>query len=292
MSVQARTGEAPVASSHGRFVWYELMTTDMKAAMTFYTKVAGWGAWDASMPGRPYILFSEGPAPVGGLMNLPEEARAGGVKPGWIGYVGVDDVDATADRVARLGGAVLAPPVDIADTSRFAIVADPQTTRLALFKWLKPGQDRPTDPGALGRIGWHELLAADWEAAFAFYSEIFGWQKGEAEVDPAGTYQLFSAGGQTIGGMRNKPAVTLNPFWLYYINVGDIDAAAARVAAGGGQVVLGPFEVLDGRWIAQCMDPQGGLFALQGKRRVDPVGYFQRAAPGQAPGTGGKRWSW
>ena len=263
---------------HGRFTWYELMTTDMKAAMAFYAKVVGWGAWDASMPGRPYILFSEGPAAVGGLMGLPDDARARGIKPGWIGYVGVDDVDAAADRIEQLGGAVHAPPTDIAGTSRFAIVADPQTTRFALFKWLNPAQAPRADPNAAGRVGWNELFAADREAAFAFYSEVFGWQKEHAEVDATGTYQLFSAGAQTIGGMRTKPAIAPDPFWLFYFNVGDIDAATQRVIAGGGQVVLDPTEVREGRWIAQCMDPQGALFALQGKRRPAPVGYFKPAA--------------
>jgi predicted enzyme related to lactoylglutathione lyase len=267
-----------VVDLRGRFIWYELMTSDVKSAMTFYAKVAGWGGWDASVPGHQYFLFSAGPAPVAALMPLPEEVRARGVKPGWIGYVGVDDVDATAEQIERLGGAVHVPPMDVAGTSRFAVVADPQQARLALFKWLKPEQAQRPDPGALGRVGWHELLAADWEQAFGFYRELFGWQKAEAEVGETGTYQLFAAGGETIGGMQNKPAITPNPFWLYYINVGDIDAAAQRVTVGGGKVVHGPLEVRDGRWGAQCVDPQGGLFALQGKRRPDAVGFFAPTA--------------
>ncbi|HEV3394597.1 MAG TPA: VOC family protein [Xanthobacteraceae bacterium] len=280
-----------MVNSHGRFVWYELMTTDMKAAMAFYTKVMGWGAWGASVPGRAYVLFSAGPTAVGGLMRLPDDARDSGVKSSWIGYVGVDDVDATAERIVRLGGAVHVPPTDVADTSRFAIVADPQSARLALFKWLKPGQAPPADPDAPGRVGWNELLAADWEKALAFYGELFGWQKADADVGATGTYQLFSIAGQTIGGMLTKPPVTPDPFWLYYFNVGDIDAATKRVTAGGGQVVHGPVEVPDGRWIAQCMDPQGALFALQGLRRRNPVGYFERASR-EPSGARGRRWSW
>jgi predicted enzyme related to lactoylglutathione lyase len=267
-----------VVALHGRFVWYELMTTDMEAAMAFYTKVMGWGAWDASLPGRPYILFSAGPAPVGGMMDLPQDARKTDVNPSWMGYVGADDVDAAADRIKRLGGTMHVPPTDVADTSRFAIFADPQTARLGLFKWLKPGQERPAEPGAPGRVGWHELLAADWATAFDFYGELFGWQKADADIGATGTYQLFSVGGQTIGGMLTKPAITPDPFWLCYFNVGDIDAATKRVTAGGGRVVHGPVEVQGGRWTAQCLDPQGALFALQGQRRPDPIGYFEPAA--------------
>src|SRR4029077_318188 len=51
-SENARSGH--VVGSHGRFVWYELITTDVAAAKAFYTKVIGWDAWDAPPPGSPY----------------------------------------------------------------------------------------------------------------------------------------------------------------------------------------------------------------------------------------------
>jgi predicted enzyme related to lactoylglutathione lyase len=115
-------------------------------------------------------------------------------------------------------------------------------------------------------VGWHELIAADREKSFAFYGELFGWQKEDAETGPMDTYQLFSAGGQTIGGMSTKHPMEPGPFWLYYFNIGDIDAATELVKAGGGQILEGPQELLDGSWIARCTDPQGATFALQGKR--------------------------
>jgi predicted enzyme related to lactoylglutathione lyase len=285
-------GRTDVVSSHGRFVWYELVTTDVPAAMAFYTKIMGWGAWDVSMPGKAFILFSDGKASVGGLTQLSDDARETGTAPTWIGYVGVDDVDATADRITRLGGTVHVPPTDVSDISRFSIFADPQTTRLALFKWLKPGQGQPAEPDARGHVGWHELIAADWEKALAFYGELFGWQREDADIGDTDEYQLFSAGGQTIGGMVTKPPTIPDPFWLYYFNVGDIDAAAQRVKAGGGQILDGPTEVPGGSWIVRCMDPQGALFALKGTRRSPAVGYFERVASRDSSSTRGRRWSW
>jgi uncharacterized protein len=261
----------------GRFTWYELMTTDMKAATAFYAKVMGWGAWDASGPGRPYTLFSAGPDAVGGLMSLSAGALSAGVNPNWIGYVAADDLDAAAGRVTRLGGSVDVPPTDIADISRFAVFSDPQSSRLGLFKWRKSGARPPSAPG---RVGWHELLAADWEQAWTFYSELFAWQKGEASICETGTYQLFSAHGQTIGGMFTKGPTILAPIWLYYFSVGDIDAVTQRVTTGGGRLIHGPLETPDGRWIAQCTDPQGALFGLEGKRRPLAPGYFAPAATG------------
>ena len=115
-------------------------------------------------------------------------------------------------------------------------------------------------------MGWHELLAEDRNKIFDFYGELFGWQKASGETDPADLYQLFSAAGQTIGGMLTKLPSVSQPCWLYYFNVDDIGTAAKRVNDGGGRILQGPIELPDGCWIARCADPQGALFALQGAR--------------------------
>jgi len=281
-----------VAGSHGRFAWYELMTTDMEAARAFYTDVMGWSAWEASVPGRPYTLFTTAKAVVGGLMQLPEEASRTGVRPAWIGYVGVNDVDAAADRVERLGGIVHVPPTDVANISRFSVFTDPQTARLALFKWLGPAQEQPAEPDAPGHVGWRELLAADGEQALAFYGELFGWQGADADIDESATYQLFSAGEETIGGMVTKPETIPAPFWLYYFNAGNIDAAAQRVTAGGGRILDGPLDVPGGSCMVRCEDPQGAVFALEGTRQRKAVGYFERVAPRNPADARSRRWSW
>jgi predicted enzyme related to lactoylglutathione lyase len=253
-----------------RFAWYELITTDMATAKSFYANVVGWGPRDESTPGLAYTMFTAGRVAVSGLMDLPEEGRKMGATSRWMGYIGVEDVDAMAARVKRLGGAVYVPPTD-SNIGRISVVSDPQKTTLGLVEGLKPGQPQPTEQDELGRVGWHELLAADRDKAFAFYGELFGWQKEAAETGPAETYQLFSAGGQTIGGMRTKNAMEPMPFWLYYFNIDDVDAAMERVKTGGGQILEGPHKLLDGSWIVRCTDPQGAAFALQGKRSQDGI---------------------
>ena len=268
-----------MVNSHGRFVWYELMTTDIETAKAFYANVVGWGTRDA---GLAYNLFTVGDAPVTGLMTLPEDARRKGATPHWIGYVGVDDVDAAVDRIQQLGGAVHVPPADVPNISRFSVVADPQMATLALVKGLKPGQAQSAELDTPGHVGWHELLAADWEKAFAFYGELFGWQKADAHIGAMGTYQKFSVGGETIGGMFTKPPTLPLPFWLYYFNIGDVEGAAKRVEAGGGQILYGPTAVPGGAWIVHCTDPQGAIFALLDKRRRKVIGYYVPRYPSDA----------
>jgi predicted enzyme related to lactoylglutathione lyase len=253
-----------------RFAWYELLTTDVEAASAFYGKVVGWGAKDASTPELAYTVLDAGEVPVGGLMELPEEGRRLGATPRWLGYVAVDDIDATALQIGRRGGAVLLPPTD-SNIGRVSVVADPQKATFAVVDGLTYG---PQSGGLeeLGRVGWHELLAQDRNKVFDFYREIFGWQKDSTETGPAEFYQLFSSAGQTIGGMLTKLPSVPQPCWLYYFNVDDIGAAARRVNSGGGRMLQGPIELSDGCWIARCVDPQGALFALQGTRGESDAG--------------------
>ena len=53
--------------------------------------------------------------------------------------------------------------------------------------------------------------------------------------------------------------------WLYYVSVKDVNVTAEKVTELGGQVLNGPMEVPGGDLIAQCVDPQGALFALHSK---------------------------
>jgi uncharacterized protein len=258
-------GEIGLVSQLRRFAWYELLTTDVAAAGAFYGKVVGWGAKDASTPELAYTVLTAGEVPVGGLMDLPEEGRRLGATPRWVGYVAVDDMDAMATRIRRRGGAVLLPPTD-SNIGRVSVVADPQKATFALVSGLTYRQRQPNGLDVLGHVGWHELLAEDRNKIFDFYGELFGWQKAHGETEPADLYQLFSAAGQTIGGMLTKLPSVPQPCWLYYFNVDDIGAAAKRVNNGGGRILQGPIELADGCWIARCVDPQGALFALQGAR--------------------------
>ncbi len=256
-----------MSASHGAFVWHELMTSDPTAAMAFYGSVVGWSAQPSPVPGMEYWMLKAGETPVCGLMRVPEEAKQQGARPMWVGYVGVDDVDAATEKAKQLGGVVYRPPADIPMVGRFAIIGDPQRTMLALFKTANPMPSAPPAPGTPGLVGWNELYAADWEKAFAFYSEMFGWRKDQAmPMGEMGTYQLFAHGDLAIGGMMNKPAQMPMPAWAYYFNVSDIDAAIERTKAGGGQITNGPMQVPGDMWIAQALDPQGAMFALLGKR--------------------------
>jgi predicted enzyme related to lactoylglutathione lyase len=255
-----------MAGAQNPFVWYELLTGDTAGAKAFYSKVVGWKTQDMPMPGMTYTLLNAGDTQVGGLMALPKDAADAGMKPCWVGYIGVDDADSAAAKVQKLGGTILKAPADIPNVGRFAVVSDPQGAAFNLFKPSQGGQRVvSSEPG---HIGWHELHTSDWAKAFEFYAQMFGWAKGDAvDMGSMGTYQLFKVGDMAVGAMFNSPAAQAARFWLYYFHVADIDAAHKRVIDNDGKIMFGPQQVPGGSWIVQATDPQGAAFALLGSRK-------------------------
>ena len=254
------------------FIWYELMTSEPDAAIAFYEAVVGWKAEDMAIPEMGdyrYTILNAGGRGIAGLAALPDECKDL-TGPGWFGYVQVPDTDAAAAAIEAAGGKVHMPPDDIPSVGRFAMVADPTGAPFYLLTPL-PRDDAPPALArmAAGNCGWHELHAGDGDAAFAFYSEQFGWRESSTmSMGPMGTYRLWSAdGGEAIGGMMTKMPRMERPIWLFYFVVDSVEAAAARIAAAGGTVINGPMAVPDGSWIVQGIDPQGAMFALVSEKR-------------------------
>jgi predicted enzyme related to lactoylglutathione lyase len=219
--------------------------------------------------GTPYVMWTRDDVTLGGVGRLPAEAVAAGAPPHWLAYVATPDVDATAARAVALGGTVRVPPTDIPTVGRFAVLADPQGAQLAVFtpSGEAPGHD---GPARVSEFSWHELATSDHAAAFAFYSDLFGWTETSTfDMGEMGLYQMYGrSADRPLGGMFNKSGdMPGPPMWIYYLRVADAHAAAEKVKELGGQVLVGPMEVPGGDLICQCFDPQGALFAVHESRQ-------------------------
>lgn len=255
-----------MTSYQGTPCWYELGTTDLEAAGQFYRSVLDWSVTDSGMPGFAYHLAAapDGVSVAGMMSNAGQE---GAPPPNWVVYFGCDDCDATVEAISAAGGRVLVAAADIPGTGRYAICADPQG---AVFGILQPApmesepQGRAFDQSAPGHGNWHELMSSDPEAGFAFYSQLFGWGKGETmDMGEMGIYQLFSDRGTDIGGMMGLGDSTVS-MWLPYFGTPGVEEGLNRITQAGGTVVAGPHEVPGGAFIVVAQDPQGAFFALVG----------------------------
>jgi predicted enzyme related to lactoylglutathione lyase len=243
-----------------QFVWYELVTSDIDAALAFYRPLLGWESQDFPGSGERYAVISANGKGVGGIMALP----AGMSEPFWMGYIGTPDIDKAIVGFMAAGGKMHREPWEIPNVGRLALVADPQGAGLAL---IQGASDQPSEAFSQqlpGHGNWNELHTSDPAAAFAFYSAQFGWTKGDAmDMGPMGTYQIFRFGDVQAGGMV-KAREGQRPAWLFYFGTPSIRSAVSRIAENGGTVLHGPSEVPGGALIIHARDPQGALFALVG----------------------------
>ena len=260
-----------MTKTHGAWIWYELMTPDPEGAKAFYEAVVGWAMTTGHNGDDNYGFIANADGGMtGGMLRLAPEMIEHGARPGWLGYSGVDDVDAMVGQVTTAGGRVLMAPFDIAMAGRVALVAD---CCGAPFYIMKPtpqpdgGESTAFSPSLLGRCGWNELCAGDVDHAVAFYTGLFGWTLGEPmDMGEHGKYHFPAHDGVAFGGMMKAMAHMGPPHWNHYFRVADIDVAKAAAEANGGTVAVGPMQVPGGDWVIMGADPQGAFFALVGAR--------------------------
>jgi predicted enzyme related to lactoylglutathione lyase len=124
---------ATPSATHGAFSWTELTTSDRKAARKFYGELLGWELKDMDMGKSTYTIINVGGQGIGGITDIPPNAK--GMPSAWGGYVTVDDVDSVAAKVPGLGGRVLLAPMDIPTVGRFATIMDPQGATISLITY-------------------------------------------------------------------------------------------------------------------------------------------------------------
>lgn len=255
-----------MTATSGKPIWYELLSADSEAAKAFYEQVVDWRVQPRPAGDVDYRMISTmGGEMVGGLMQTQPEMTAAGAKPGWIFYIGVEDVDVTALLAGEAGGTVLMPPFDLPGAGRLALLADPLGARV----WVMGGADAQVrtgfDPQAVGKCSWNELVTEDPAAAEAFYSAVFGWTYPDRMAMPGGMgdYVFVQADGESIGAMM-KPMGDSATGWRFYFRTSDIERAATSTVSAGGTVLMGPMPVPGGDRIIIATDAQGTLFGAAG----------------------------
>jgi predicted enzyme related to lactoylglutathione lyase len=118
---------------------------------------------------------------------------------------------------------------------------------------------------APGDFCWFELGTTDQEAAKPFYSAVLGWSASDAPMGPDGVYTRFLLGGESIGGgytMRPDEVAMTPPHWNLYVAVENADETTNLIAALGGKVIEGPFDVATFGRMAVIQDPAGVYFNI------------------------------
>jgi predicted enzyme related to lactoylglutathione lyase len=244
----------------GTFCWADLATTDQDGAKGFYTGLFGWEVEDLPVgDGVYYSMARLRGKDVAAISTQPEQQREAGVPPTWNSYVSVESADAAAERAGELGATVHAPPFDVMQVGRMAVIQDPQG---AFFMVWQPkqtiGAELVNEPGTLV---WNELATTDVDAARSFYGGLFGWEFAPFEGSPD-PYFTIQNRGSSNGGLRQlAPEQGAPPHWLVYFGTEEIDGGLARVEELGGSKLTEPIDIGIAKF-GIVRDPQGAAFAI------------------------------
>jgi predicted enzyme related to lactoylglutathione lyase len=116
-----------VRDEENTLCWNELQARDLERAKHFYVSLFGWRPKESP----EYTEFHLGEHAIGGMLSSHAPAE---VPPYWLPYFAVADCDATVARAGSLGGSICAPPMDIANVGRFAVLGDPQGATFAVIR--------------------------------------------------------------------------------------------------------------------------------------------------------------
>jgi len=247
---------------HGKWVWFELNTSDPEAASKFYAEVLGWTIEPKEMNTTKYSAIMVGGKELGMIQALPADAKEKKLTPSWMGYISVADVDAAVTTATGGGGTVHIPATDVPGMGRFAIIRDPWG---ALFGVVKTNESDIADgvPGP-GEFIWTEHLAKDAKKAVeaqTFYASIAGYETKAMKVDKM-DYGIGAAGGiDRIGFMKAEKAAWAGKFVTYTV-VADVDATVKLATKLKGKVLAKARDIAGVGRLAMLADPQGAVFAV------------------------------
>jgi hypothetical protein len=118
-------------------------------------------------------------------------------------------------------------------------------------------------PNPTGDFIWYELMTTDAEGAKEFYDAVVGWSIGEGAEEFQGYRMINRSDGKFAGGVLPLTSEMqqhgARPTWLGYINVADVDEAAASIERAGGKTLM-KHDIPNVGRIAMVADPQGAPF--------------------------------
>jgi predicted enzyme related to lactoylglutathione lyase len=255
----------------GRWVWGDLVTSDVGTAAKFYGDVFGWTfeTYGGEDDLDTYTLALADGLPIGGMV-FDSRAMKGKVPSArWIGFMSVPDVAAAAAAVEKGGGKVVVKPTTLAERGETAVFQDPEG---ALFGAIHAKSGDPPDyRGDLNEWVWLDLWTSDVESASGFYRAVGGYEVLPLEGDAVRSGAHLVSGGYVRAGIMQKRSSRTSTVWLPYIRVADARAVAEKARVAGGKVVLEPMS-LQQAIVAIVADPTGA-----------PVGVAQLLGQGGKP---------
>ncbi|MFI7300640.1 VOC family protein [Streptomyces sp. NPDC050121] len=261
---EAGGSAGPIGAAHTRYVpgtpcWVSLMAHGLTTTQEFYGELFGWEFQPGPPQLGPYARALLDGREVAGIGQLPPDRH---LPVAWTPYLASDDVDTTAETVRLCGGTIGVGPLDAAEDGRLAIGSDPSGAVFGI--WQAAAHVGTAVTGVPGTPAWYELATYETASVRKFYETVFGYDEEAMVLSADFDYLTLHVAGRPVAGIHGVGGALprdLGPHWATYFEVADTDAALARVAALGGQVLGPAHDSAHGR-VATVADPEGAHFSL------------------------------
>ena len=258
LSDYGTVGQANGPVRPGAVVWMDLLTGDVDRAAAFYSEVFDWEF--SFSPDRDYAYGMAGGRPVAAIAAYEEGlGQADGL---WIPSISVPDVDKAMTAVKTHGGSLVGPPENLPGRGRYLLVEDPTGAAVMLLRAEGGDPGRSEKPN---QWLWTELWTNDTGKAAGFYKKVVGYGTVDLKDTEGQTITVMGRDQQPHASMIKTPLPDVDPAWLAYLLVEDVNATVQAILAAGGEVLLAPQKDGFNDDVAIVADPTGGVFALQQK---------------------------
>jgi len=242
----------------GKFIWFELATSNPDQLKNFYSAVFNWQFQSITQTDEQYTLIKNGNHNLAGLFKAkPREGV--NLAALWIGMMSVDDPGKAAATAKNAGGSVHTSAKALPNRGTYALLRDPEG---ALFGVLRSDSGDPPDREIENdNIFWMDLFAKDTKGAGEFYKNLAGYEI--SNEDNNGIQRTFlRSANKYRAGIVSLPEDVNRSGWLPYVRVKNVLATLKKVKAAGGVVMVEPDKsLLDGN-LAIFSDPLGGIMGI------------------------------
>jgi hypothetical protein len=180
----------------------------------------------------------------------------------WVAFMSVPDVAKASQYVEARGGKVLIAGQDLPDRGEAAMLSDPDGVPIGVIRSSSGDQDDFLVD--FGEWIWALYQSPAADRAAAFYQDLGGYDIVPDEGRFSAPHFLLVAQGYTRASLLQIPGdrPRLQPGWLYFIRVADVDAQLAKAEQLGGRILIAPRGDLAQGRLAVIADPGGAPVGL------------------------------
>jgi predicted enzyme related to lactoylglutathione lyase len=255
------TTEAGTPRLPGKFVWIDLVTSNMETARNFYSRLFGWEFRRMGDAATGYSLVLNDGRPVGGVVDVTARPNVP-VNPRWVAYISVPDVAQAQKAIIGAGGRQLVAAKTFPKRGEQAVFADAEG---AVFGVIKSAGGDPADFMAEpGDWIWIQLLSRDVQKATGFYRSFAGYEVVEDKESSRKNQFLLVSGAFARAAVSQLPAnhPKAPPIWLPFVRVESLAQSLTVAQQLGGRIAVMPRpDLFEGR-MAVVADPSGAMVGM------------------------------